>query len=288
MSPPFDNDRIINEGLSDQDVGVALPDQDQDFDANPESAEESAAEEEEEVEQEKPDTALSSVQQYLQDIGSVRLLSREREIELAKEVESATQQISAALTQGPGARHRVLILVRDDSAGKVARLKGFQPLYKQVETSVKPFDARELREAIDKPDDADDEGQSNVDPKPFLKQLSKLSRLMEERNRLRRELSRVRVSAHRRARLSQNAQVDDEKILSVIDGLRLSSDQLEKWIGQLTGLAQRVTSLEQQTRSHSRTKKTAGDPREGAPAGPAHIVRGSGSPTRAGGTRASR
>jgi len=236
MSPPFDNDRIINEGLSDQDVGVALPDQDQDFDANPESAEESAAEEEEEeVEQEKPDTALSSVQQYLQDIGSVRLLSREREIELAKEVESATQQISAALFSTPLVLRRVVELGNLVTSGEL-----------------------ELREAIDKPDDADDEGQSNVDPKPFLKQLSKLSRLMEERNRLRRELSRVRVSAHRRARLSQNAQVDDEKILSVIDGLRLSSDQLEKWIGQLTGLAQRVTSLEQQTRSHSRTKKTAG------------------------------
>src|SRR6266478_9725674 len=155
MSPPFDNDRIINEGLSDQDVGVALPDQDQDFDANPESAEESAAEEEEEeVEQEKPDTALSSVQQYLQDIGSVRLLSREREIELAKEVESATQQISAALFSTPLVLRRVVELGNLVTSGEL-----------------------ELREAIDKPDDADDEGQSNVDPKPFLKQLSKLSRL---------------------------------------------------------------------------------------------------------------
>ncbi len=233
MSPPFDNDRIINEGLGDQDVGAVLPDQDQDFDANLESSEEAA--EEEEVEQEKPDTALGSVQQYLQDIGSVRLLSREREIELAKEVENATQQISAALFSTPLVLRRVVELGNLVSSGEL-----------------------ELREVIDKPDDADDEGQSNVDPKPFLKQLGKLSRLMEERNRLRRELSRVRVSAHRRARLSQNGQAYDEKILSVIDGLRLSSDQVEKWIGQLTGLAQRVTSLEQQTRSRSRAKKPAG------------------------------
>jgi RNA polymerase primary sigma factor len=233
MSPPFDNDRAMEEELGNQDLD-RTPFQDQeDFSTSPEATEEPDTDEEE-VEPEKADISLGSVQQYLQDIGSVRLLSREREIELAKEVESATQQISAALFSTP------LILRRVVEMGD---------LVKSGELG--------LREVIEKTDDADDEGQSSVDPKPFLKQVGKLSRYVEERDRLRRELGRVRLSSQRRALLSQKTQACDAKILSLVEALHLSSDQSEKWIEQLTGLAQRVSSLEQQSRRDSRAKKNA-------------------------------
>src|SRR6266850_2628898 len=129
MSPPFDTEREANEDLRNEDLGVVqLPEQDQDFPAQIEASEETANEEE--AEPDKADTSVSSVQQYLQDIGSVRLLSREREIELAKEVESATQQISAALFSTPLVLRRVVELGNLVTSGEL-----------------------ELREAIDKPDD---------------------------------------------------------------------------------------------------------------------------------------
>src|SRR5215472_10972707 len=155
MTPPFDDDRAVNQDLDSRDLGdVQFQDQDQDFPAPTETPEE--APDEEEQEHESSDAALSSVQQYLQDIGSVPLLSREREIELAKEVESASQQIFEALFSTPFALHRVIEFGRALSAGEL-----------------------ELRDIIAKPEDEDDEGLNNIDPKPFLKQVARLSRQVE-------------------------------------------------------------------------------------------------------------
>jgi RNA polymerase primary sigma factor len=113
MAPPFDNERALNEDITVFDTAPAqFQDGDQDLSGEIFTAEEpdEEAENEAEAEEEKPDASLGSVQQYLHDIGSVALLSREREIELAKEVESATQEIFFALFATPLAVRRVIEL----------------------------------------------------------------------------------------------------------------------------------------------------------------------------------
>src|ERR1051325_3181221 len=212
MTPPFDADRAANSELESQELGgVQFPEQEQDFAAPIDTPEEPA--EEEEVEQEKPDTALSSVQQYLQDIGSVRLLSREREIELAKEVESATQQIFEALFSTPFALRRIEALAAALAAGEI-----------------------ELRELIAKGDDEDDEREDALDPKPFLKQVSKLSHVVRQRDRVLRALRRSRISEPMRNRLLQNDRTQLAKVFAAVKALRLSQDQIERTIAQLAGL----------------------------------------------------
>ncbi len=233
MSPPFDAERETNEDLRNEDLGVgALPEQEQDFSAPMDVSEESANEEE--IEQERDDTSFSSVQQYLQDIGSVRLLSREREIELAKEVESATQQIFEALFSTPFALRRVEALAAALAAGEI-----------------------ELRELIARSDDEDDERESMLDPKPFLKQVGKLSRLVRQRDRILRALRRSRLSEPMRHRLRQKDQLHLAKIFTAVKALRLSQDQIERTIGQLAGLCERLSGFEAQARSQSRSKREA-------------------------------
>jgi len=233
MTPPFDADRAANNELESQDLGgVQFPEQEQEFPAAIDTPEEQSDEEEQEQEQESSDASLSSVQQYLQDIGSVPLLSREREIELAKEVESATQQIFEALFSTPFALHRVIEFGRALRAGEI-----------------------ELRDIIAKSEDDDDEGISNIDPKPFLKLVAKLSRQVEHWERIWREANRARVSEIRRQRLAHDEKTQLIKILGTIKELRLASDQLEKMITQLSSLAERIAGLEEHTRSHSRSKR---------------------------------
>jgi RNA polymerase primary sigma factor len=233
MTPPFDADRAANNEIEPQDLGgVQFPEQDQEFPAAIDATEESS--EEEEQEQETSDASLSSVQQYLQDIGSVPLLSREREIELAKEVESATQQIFEALFSTPFALHRIIEFGRALRGGEI-----------------------ELRDIIAKSEDDDDEGVSSIDPKPFLKQVAKLSRQVEHWERIWREANRARVSEVRRQRLAHDEKAQLTKILGTIKELRLASDQLEKMITQLGSLAERIAGLDQQAHSHSRSKREA-------------------------------
>jgi RNA polymerase primary sigma factor len=234
MSPPFDAERETNEDLRNEDIGVGvLPEHDQEFTAPVDAVD--ASEEganEEEVDQEKDDTSFSSVQQYLQDIGSVRLLSREREIELAKEVESATQQIFEALFSTPFALRRIEALAAALAAGEI-----------------------ELRELIAKGDDEDDEREDALDPKPFLKQVSKLSHVVRQRDRVLRALRRSRISEPMRNRLLQNDRTQLAKVFAAVKALRLSQDQIERTIAQLAGLSERLSGFESQARSQSRSKR---------------------------------
>ncbi|HXK30779.1 MAG TPA: sigma-70 factor domain-containing protein, partial [Candidatus Binatia bacterium] len=68
---------------------------DSDLDSTAESQEDQGAEREE------TGANLNSIQQYLHDIGSVPLLSREREIALAMQMERGEQDIFAALFSTP-------------------------------------------------------------------------------------------------------------------------------------------------------------------------------------------
>ncbi len=56
-----------------------------------------------------------------------------------------------ALAQAPGARHVVILTLRTDFEGQVARLTAFQPLFEKALVRVTPLNAAEIREAIEGP-----------------------------------------------------------------------------------------------------------------------------------------
>ncbi len=145
-----------------------------------------------------------------------------------------TQQIFEALFSTPFALRRIEALGAALSAGEL-----------------------ELREVIAKSDDEDEERETNVDLKPLLKQVAKLARLLRQWDRIRADLRRARLSEQTRNRLLRNEHAQLVKIFGVIKALRLSSEQIERMIGQLTGLTERMIGLEAQTRGHSRAKKEA-------------------------------
>jgi hypothetical protein len=88
MSAYSDQERVLDDGLDEHDGETAELTEEKD----PEIAAEVFSEDEireEAVEPEETGAALSSIQQYLHEIGSVPLLSREREIKLAMQIERA-------------------------------------------------------------------------------------------------------------------------------------------------------------------------------------------------------
>jgi RNA polymerase primary sigma factor len=229
MSPPFDTERTLNEGFESEDLGVTnLQDQDSESVAEVDSSDE-LNEEAEESPPEVADTALGSVQQYLHDIGSVPLLNREREVELAKEVEEASTQIFESLFSVPFTLRRVIELGNAVENGEI-----------------------EMREVVDKADDED--GRNTLDPKPFLKQINKLSRLLKERDSILRELRKVRLSQPRRIRLSRTEHANKEKIFAVIRGLHLASEHQERIVQQIATLAGRIAGWQQQAAAYPRKR----------------------------------
>jgi len=116
------------------------------------SINETGAEAEPEVKE--TDFAMSSVQQYLRDIGAVALLSREREIELAMRIEAGQNEILRALFSAPSALRYVVQLGRKIADGEL-----------------------EINEVLEKPDDHDKEASEGQDPKVFLQAVARLRRL---------------------------------------------------------------------------------------------------------------
>jgi RNA polymerase primary sigma factor len=227
MLPPFDTERTMNGDFEAGDLGVTqIQEADPEIAADVEPAEDFV---EEEAKQES-DASLGSVQQYLHDIGSVPLLTREREVELAKEIESASNQIFTTLFAIPFALRRVIDLGARVEAGEL-----------------------EMREVVGKNDD-DESTESALDPKPFLKQIGKLGRLVQSRDAILRQLKRTRVSQQRRARLRHYEQANLAKIYEAIGALRLSSDQQDHLIEQIARLDARLGSLQAQIIATPRRK----------------------------------
>src|SRR5215475_3008864 len=139
------------------------------FAADADSSDES--QEEEPAERDEAGANFSSVQQYLHEIGSVALLNRERETELAMQMERGKNQILQALWSIPIALRHVLELGQAVASGEL-----------------------DLRTVIDKADGDADDGEEILDPKPFLKLVGKLRKLHVIQERNRRELKRSRVS----------------------------------------------------------------------------------------------
>jgi hypothetical protein len=155
MLPELHAERNMEENRDNRDFSnVENHEPESEFGAKPRDRDEG------EPETKESDFALSSVQQYLRDIGSVHLLTREREIELAMAIEKGQQQILHALFSTPMASRYIGELAQAVATGEL-----------------------ELKEVLEKPE-VDDELASNhlLDPKPFLHTIAKLRRLRQSQD----------------------------------------------------------------------------------------------------------
>jgi RNA polymerase primary sigma factor len=231
MSLYPDKERITDELSENRETGL-VDDRARDaageaYADNEEAGEE--LEEEERSDSEDVGGSTSSIQQYLSEIGVVPLLSREREVELAMQIEQGKNQIVEALFSTPMALGYVLEL------GNAVTNEGL-----------------DLRSIIEKPDtDADND--ESLDPKPFLKLVSRLRRLHGRREQYRRELQRARVSKRRQALLSQKQAELTGKICILMKDLHLAWDHVDRMIQQLERSAERLSILEQGKNNRNRT-----------------------------------
>ncbi len=192
------------------------------------AADDSEGAEEEPAEREEAEAGLSSIQQYLHEIGSVALLSRQREIELAMQMERGKNQILEALFGAPLVLRHILHLGEAVAHGDL-----------------------DLRAIIEKSDDNEEDSEGVLDAKPFLKSIGKLRRLNQNAQETRRESKRSRLSEERRRILSRKQHAIAVKINDTIKELRLSSSQIDEMTQQLKHFSERLAALEHQRRNRS-------------------------------------
>jgi RNA polymerase primary sigma factor len=166
------------------------------------------------------DSTLSSVQQYLRDIGAISLLSRDREVELAMTIEQGKVQVLRALASTPLSSRYIVQLGREVQAGEL-----------------------ELKDVLEKPE-GDDEGDGRVvDAKPFLQQIARLRRLNQSQENILRGLGHKRISKVRYDLLKEKESALTDKICQLFRDLNLGADHLEHLVRQIKQAASRIEAL---------------------------------------------
>jgi len=168
----------------------------------------------------------SSVQQYLHDIGSVSLLTREREIEIAMRIEKGQEEILQAIFAPTSATRYILQLGQAVASGEL-----------------------ELKEVLEKPENDDAEiSEKSLDAKPFLQMVAKLRRLSQSQEQLHRELKYQRLAEARRALLIEKQTALTRKICALIREFPLARAHVDELVRRLKQAALRIDELERQSK----------------------------------------
>jgi RNA polymerase primary sigma factor len=163
------------------------------------------------------------VRMYLREMGTVSLLSREGEVEIAKKIEDGENKVLHEVLSSPLALRYIL-----DLGEKLA----------QHEIRV--------REIIKEEGDEDSENfeDEEVYEKRILDQIGKIRRTTNDREKLKRQLESKRLSARRRQLLVESVAKYNERILNGLRDLQLNHKQTEAIADGLKRAMERMQTIE--------------------------------------------
>jgi len=178
-------------------------------------------EEEMELEAEVLAKAVDPVYMYLREMGSVSLLTREGEVEIAKRIESGEKEVIEAVLNSP------LTIKEIIQFGERLRLK-------KVKT-------KELAQELEEEDYFLEE-EFNV--QRILSLIDQIKKLDEKNRKDGERLARGKLSTSTRGQLEKRLQTNKEKIVSLLKDINLKTKHIDKIVQKLKGLAERVEKAE--------------------------------------------
>ncbi len=179
------------------------------------------AEEEMELEAEALGKAIDPVYMYLREMGSVSLLTREGEVEIAKRIEAGEKEVIKAVLDSP------LTIKEIIQFGERLRSK-------KVNT-------KELAQELEEEDYFLEE-EFNV--QRILSLIDQIRRVDERNRKIRDRLAKGKSNSSGRAQLERRLQANKEKIVSLLKDLNLKTKHIDKIVQKLKGLAERVEKAE--------------------------------------------
>jgi RNA polymerase primary sigma factor len=178
------------------------------------------------------------VRMYLREMGTVSLLSREGEVEIAKKIEEGEKQVIDEVLSSPLALRHVLDLGTRLSEREIR-----------------------VREIIrDGDEDSEYLEDEELHEKRLLEQIGKIRRIANESDKVKRQLDGKRVSARRRQSLQESLARYQERIVHGLKGLQLNRKQTEAIGDGLKRAMERMQGLERRVKDfESKTGKSAAE-----------------------------
>jgi RNA polymerase primary sigma factor len=174
-----------------------------------------------ELEAEALAKAVDPVYMYLREMGSVSLLTREGEVEIAKRIETGEKEVIEAVLNSP------LTIKEIIQFGERLRLK-------KVKT-------KELAQELEEEDYFLEE-EFNV--QRILSLIDQIKKLDEKNRKDGERLARGKLSTSTRGQLEKRLQANKEKIVSLLKDINLKTKHIDKIVQKLKGLAERVEKAE--------------------------------------------
>jgi RNA polymerase primary sigma factor len=179
------------------------------------------------------------VRMYLREMGTVSLLSREGEVEIAKKIEEGEKKVIDEVLSSPLALTYIL-----DLGEKLARHEV------RVREIIKD-------EGEEESDDFEDE---EVYEKRLMDQVGRIRRTANDREKIRRQLDSKRLSARRRQLLLDAVARYNDRILTGLKSLQLNRKQTEAIADGLKRAMERVQSLERKIKDfEDRVGRSSGE-----------------------------
>lgn len=179
---------------------------------------------EEEVEPEEDEPAGSSdpVLLYLREMGRFSLISHQREVELAKQIEEGKARVLEAVFSAPISLHYVFKLGERVESGEWT-----------------------LRDLFSRGEEGEGETETADYRKRFLKKIATIRRLGRAYDRIVPELGRRRVAARRRDKLGKTLSKVKKEIIAALKGLDLPESCVQEIATEFKRLHARLAALEQ-------------------------------------------
>jgi len=177
------------------------------------------------------------VRMYLRDMGSVSLLTREEEVEIAKRIEEGEQEIASAVLNSPIA---------------IKEIVGFGDKLKAGRISV--------REIIEDLDEEDSDAEEEYYRKKTLEMIEKIRSLDEGSRKLERSLTRRSLTEKRKKNIREKIVKNKEDIVHLLKEMHFSRGQIEKIAQKLRGFLIRLEKAEEEiTECEKKTRLKAKD-----------------------------
>jgi RNA polymerase primary sigma factor len=230
----------------------------------PPEPEEKSEKEDEKEEEEDAGYGKSNdpVRMYLRKMGSVSLLTREGEVEIAKRIEEGEKEILAAVLSSEIAIREITELGDRLRKGKI-RVREIvkdagdeQPSEREEEEVEVEDEALEVEASAEGAEAAPVEGAEPEKPKipreeekkveHVLKHIDRIDRLEKEKTKIRDTLMTKKMSQVKRRELLQERKALDTEMMENLEAIQLNKKQIDRIVQRLKGFIKRVEEADRE------------------------------------------
>ncbi|MFT3838060.1 MAG: RNA polymerase sigma factor RpoD [Myxococcaceae bacterium] len=205
-----------------------------------EQEKEKEEEEEEEEDDEPGGKSNDPVRLYLRKMGSVSLLTREGEVEIAKRIEDGEREVLRAILD---CRVAVTEIIEIGTRLKAGKLRIREVVKDAPE---EPAEAEEAEVEVEGAEGVDENGQVQLNQselnriEQICKSLDKLKKHAKEVEELDDELEKKKLSEAKRKELKNDSKDLRTKMMEILEEMRLNKKQIDRVVGHIRALIETI------------------------------------------------